>query len=486
MQVENLSIETLSTSFKAFENQEIVTFEPSLEKEYSYNASTLKDYDFLSRCPEFSLEPDQKSVQKHEEYYVFKTKMSVEPLTSTFSVKNNTELQEIINTSMDDELPKQIHVQQRAAVPKLVEPSQAAHDIFEVNHMYQSTDLQQATDDETGSERCDNEVSPKASPKKAGFKIEKTKSKIVTPENLNKAKKQLQKKVSVGAKAATTSKKSDKKATADHINTICLKLFMQIDKSDLKSAINAVYKDPEVRDLVLSIIPAKEKQTPADVVFSENPTERTFSQIIMTPIENVHRKDELQKKTLSKITHFIYKQSYKFKSKIPKTVAQARMKADFDLAGDQIREGFESTQDEIFERLFGSDRKMGMHNDVVREIITNKKLFDIMLNYDFLTKVVQELDEQTKSDIQTNIVSKFETSSIEELRAAAFSEDGKKKQSFKLPWSRLHNLEAMVTFLEKLYYRADKEKYTSQTNHLRNLFATFQKTLEDMKRTQGI
>jgi hypothetical protein len=235
----------------------------------------------------------------------------------------------------------------------------------------------------------------------------------------------------------------------------------------------------------LSIIPVKDKATPADVLYSENPTEKTFTQILMTPIDNVHRKDELQKKTLSKITHYIYKQTYKYKSKIPKTTAQARMKADFDLSGNVIREGFESTKDEIFERLFGSDRKMGMHNDVVREILTNSILFNRMLQFEFLQRVLDELDQQTISDIQTNIVSKFETSTIEELKSAAFSEDGKKKQSFKLPWSRLHNIDALLIFLEKLEYRATKEVFISQTGHLRNLISSFKKVRDNVERTHA-
>ena len=151
------------------------------------------------------------------------------------------------------------------------------------------------------------------------------------------------------------------------------------------------------------------------------------------------------------------------------------MKADFDLDGDiKLPEPYESTRDEIFQRLFGSERKLGMHNDVVRMILTNEKLYNTILSQDFLLDVITQLDIQTRSDINTNIVSKFENLSIKEIKASAFSEDGKKKQSFKLPWCRLHNIEALIIYLEKLQYRANKEENLEREyNHITKLIAYF-------------
>lgn len=426
---------------------------------------------------QFSLNPDNKEQKYNDEIYYHANCLNDSPmfdeLLSLELAPYNTPTFENHENDLNHKLSQDNNRNQPAMNEEDKEETEA---VFDTQSKAMSTEPLPQADEETASEQSDSEESAKPAVKRASTKIAKPKSKIVVPANLLKAKKEAQKKSQPPQKPAANGKKSDRKVSAEYIRAICYKLFLQQDRPELKAAMASVYQDEEVRDLVLSIIPNADKK------FEEHPSEKTFREIIMTPFENPHRKDELQKKTLSKITHYIYKKEYKFKSKIPKTEAQLKMKLAFDLLGEEKRIGFESNKEEIFERLFGSDRKMGMHNDVVREILTNGKLFERMLKYEFLNDVLHELDEQTKSDIETNIVSKFETSTVEELRAAAFSEDGKKKQSFKLPWSRLHNIEALLTFLDKLQYRALKENFHTQNNYLRDLIASFERDSNALKR----
>ena len=197
------------------------------------------------------------------------------------------------------------------------------------------------------------------------------------------------------------------------------------------------------------------------------------------------RGDECQKKVLSKLTWLIY---YRYKkARITKVKAHARMKQEFDLEGDDCKEGSKLTNAEIFDRIFGSDRKQGLHNDVVKEILVNEKLFNTLLNPKTLKGLRYKLDKQTNEDIETNIISKFETFSIDELISMEkASTTGSSRQRIKMPWSRIENVQAILQFLRKLQHRAEKENLDSQLEHLNGLLEIYQMKYYQFKETYAI
>ena len=156
------------------------------------------------------------------------------------------------------------------------------------------------------------------------------------------------------------------------------------------------------------------------------------------------RRDVLQKKIHSKMAHFIYKYVFKTRRQISKVEAQARMKAYYGLNGNiMLPYPYQSTRDQIFERLFGREIKNGMHNDVVRMILTNERLYNTFVNQAFLLDFLSQLEIQTRNEIR------------------------------ELPWSRLMYTRALIVFLERLQIRARREHLIDQYDEITELISFF-------------
>ena len=232
------------------------------------------------------------------------------------------------------------------------------------------------------------------------------------------------------------------------IQTLCFKLFTGVKTPKFKEACIQVHSNPAVRDLVLALIPDALQQ------YHALPSLATFERAINQPLPDKRRADEKQKKAISKITSTIYKR-FKPNGRVTKETATEQLRNHYELWGGIVEDGYEEcTRDQISERLFGGDRKLGLHNDVVRELLMNETLYAEIIDLEFLQSILKDMNAQTVKDIETNIVSKFRTMTVAQIRDSLVNEDGSKTSSFKLPWSQEQNREAIVAFLDKLLYRA--------------------------------
>ena len=135
--------------------------------------------------------------------------------------------------------------------------------------------------------------------------------------------------------------------------------------------------------------------------------------------------------------------------------------------------------------------KEGLHNEAARLMITNNTIIKYMLSQSFLKTVLDALDKQTVSDIQTNFVSK--------LKAAFYDlENGASKEQVKdyldrcfnttkfskHPLTKIQNAQAMVDYLHKLNYRAKSEIEDSKAKikqELKTLKGEFERELKARK-----
>lgn len=199
--------------------------------------------------------------------------------------------------------------------------------------------------------------------------------------------------------------------------------------------------------------------------------------------EFVHdrRKDELQKKVFSKITWYIYAKKFKLTCRITKEEAFANMKTKFKLNKPE--------KDRIFDRLWGNDKKKGMQNDAVFEILSNISLIDEFLGQKVLDEILDLMNNQTDEDIENNMTTKFAKNPDEFLAYLTGTKQVIKvdkgvtiatvngKQSVKLPWSCQLNVQAMIAFLEKLKYRAVAEDLPQMRIMLDNRIEYFSQKL---------
>ena len=202
-----------------------------------------------------------------------------------------------------------------------------------------------------------------------------------------------------------------------------------------------------------------------------------FKVLVQTQIgeagSEVRRKDEYQKKAYSKWAYRMYLETFKFTPKYLREHAQEDMRAYFNMKGEE--------KVEVFDRIFGEDRKKGVNNTAVYEILTNKVIVEEMLSLEYLEKTLEGMNEQTEVDIETMLVEKFKACPkakglLNELRDE--TQDGiatpRKKQSFKLPWSLSQNIQSLIYFLEKLEYRAKKENLVPERELIQSRIEHFQ------------
>ena len=78
---------------------------------------------------------------------------------------------------------------------------------------------------------------------------------------------------------------------------------------------------------------------------------------------------------------------------ITKEEAFANMKTKFKLNKPE--------KDRIFDRLWGNDKKKGMQNDAVFEILSNISLIDEFLGQKVLDEILDLMNNQTDEDIES-------------------------------------------------------------------------------------
>lgn len=218
------------------------------------------------------------------------------------------------------------------------------------------------------------------------------------------------------------------------------------------------------------------------VLYGKSPdeqiTENEFANLLhQEEFKHDRRKDELQKKVFSKITWHIYAQKFKLSSRITKEDAFAKMKTKFKLNKPE--------KEMIFNRLWGNDKKKGMQNDAVLEILTNSRLISEFLGQEVLDEILNMMDQQTEEDIETNMTTKFTedpddflsyltgTKQVIKVEKGVSISTVNGKQSVKLPWSCQLNVQAMIAFLEKLKHRAVAENLPQMSIIIENRIKHF-------------
>lgn len=200
------------------------------------------------------------------------------------------------------------------------------------------------------------------------------------------------------------------------------------------------------------------------LLYGMNPDEEITKEDFITLLktrELVHnrRRDELKKKALSKIAHRVYRK-FKVRTEISKTQALAIMKAYYNLDRPENQV--------IFNGLWGYAMKLGLRNDVVRELLTNDRLIEDFISQEALEQVLQAMHEQSRQDIQ-NWAVRFNQDPEGFLAyqkgtdQVAIKEKDKKpvkrggKQLIKIPWGCQDNIQAVIEFLKTLHFRASIE-----------------------------
>jgi hypothetical protein len=215
----------------------------------------------------------------------------------------------------------------------------------------------------------------------------------------------------------------------------------------------------------------------------EEITKEAFAKLLKTEeFVNNRRKDEQQKKVLSKITWYVYSKKFKTKSRITKETAFNKMKIYYRLqkAGKQV----------IFNRLWGEDKKKGMQNDAVLEILTNERLIVDFLSEEVLDKLLDIMHKQTEKDVETFLIDRFDDDPENflaylsgESDQVVILRDGKKpvkrsaQQPVKLPMTCNDNVKAMIEFLKKLQHRAQVEDIPRMVQKLQNRIEHFSRML---------
>ena len=250
-------------------------------------------------------------------------------------------------------------------------------------------------------------------------------------------------------------------------------IYLNIHHSGLKESIDRLHQNSNTRNLILIILPIGVED------YNERPTLRTFTQIVARGVGGNHRKDELQKKCYTKFCSSLYKEEKHGKIRWEVTLEELSKKYNIPL--NQIKPFGNLTNEELLNLIFLSHIK-GLHNDVVREFIYNP-LFFKRFNYKFLSAVVFEMHEQTRRELEENFLERLKNEPIRIVFEDMVDENGNKRKSFKLPWTKAQNIESMIRFLEKIKFIADHEEQSLElkeaSDHLKSLIARFEKALAD-------
>ena len=196
-------------------------------------------------------------------------------------------------------------------------------------------------------------------------------------------------------------------------------------------------------------------------------------------LANNRRRDELQKKVLVKIAYRVYRK-FKVSTEISKTQALAMMKAYYNLDTPENQV--------IFNRLWGFGKNLGLHNDVVRELLTNDRLIEDFLSKKALEQVLEAMHEQLVEDIQkwaarfNQDPQDFFAHQKGTYQLVIKKKDMKPvklgcKQLIKIPWGCQDNIQAVIAFLQKLHFRAGIEPLPEMVDMLQNRIDHFSQKL---------
>ena len=249
---------------------------------------------------------------------------------------------------------------------------------------------------------------------------------------------------------------------------------------DIDQDIDLTYKD----DIARKVIMLMYNKNP-----DENVTKEDFAILLKTNRfvikkrnEKKQRKDEPEKKYFSKSTWHIYNRFKvsptisKKDAKISRKDAHAKMKAYYML------------KDVIFNRLWGPNKKLGLHNDVVRELLTDDRLIEDFLSQEALEQVLEAMHEQLVEDIK-KCAERFNENPhyflayhkgtdqviIKRINKKPVKRGG--KQLIKIPWTYQDNIQAVIAFLKKLHFRAGIEQLPEMTIMLQNRIDHFSQKL---------
>ena len=192
-------------------------------------------------------------------------------------------------------------------------------------------------------------------------------------------------------------------------------------------------------------------------------------------LANYRRKDQLQKKVLFKIAYRVYRK-FKFRPRVTKTQALAMMEVYYglDIPGKQI----------FFNRLWGYGKKLGLYNDVVRELLTNDRLIEDFLSQEALEQVLEAMHEQLVEDIKKCaerfnqdpegfLANQTPTDQVAEVGNGEMN----RNQRVKRVWTYQDNIQAVIAFLKKLHFRAGIEQLPEMTIMLQNRIDHFSQKL---------
>lgn len=162
------------------------------------------------------------------------------------------------------------------------------------------------------------------------------------------------------------------------------------------------------------------------------------------------RFDQFVKKCLTSWGDYLYVQ-YKTGKKVTKDEATNKLISAYS---DPRLDN-----NELF-NLFGGGRKDGLKNDTITYLLSNRKLFKTMIKREVFDAVIKSLDEQTDSDIKTNIMSKiYETVAcstdpverLDELKTVISFD-----RTFKKPFTFTENKLSVIHFLQQLLKKSTK------------------------------
>lgn len=88
-------------------------------------------------------------------------------------------------------------------------------------------------------------------------------------------------------------------------------------------------------------------------------------------------------------------------------------------------------------------------------IVNNSKLFNRICNMSFFKLLKKKLQEETVSDIQTNLVDKFDVTDparLEKAFESAIDADGKRMRTFKKPFTVMENLWSLILYCNEFLY----------------------------------
>lgn len=286
-------------------------------------------------------------------------------------------------------------------------------------------------------------------------------------------------------------------ASVERILQYWLRVTHKIERKDIM----AVYYDFSARNLILSYL----VRSGVKDINKEMEASSFISLIKLRKIALRVDKFQYQMKFMSKWASIIYAKHKGRKE--AKASVMAKLRFMFQL------------EEKEFTKIFKGDRSKGMHGIAVKAILTNPQIRQNMLTEEYLNSIIETLNEQTKKDIKTNILKRYQEDPVKfmsmldkteisesddenedenEKVCAAMKEedsDSKTKKSkktsskFKLPWSIIENYRAALEFFSKLLYRADKKeeraivKHTQE--HLEVITSRFNVEFYDVSATEG-